>query len=52
MKEALKGNITDEIKSVAETEGIDVRKIIKGLADGRIVIPKNINGKSRPVGIG
>jgi phosphomethylpyrimidine synthase len=52
MKEALKGNITDEIKSVAETEGIDVHKIIKGLANGRIVIPKNINGKSRPVGIG
>ena len=52
MKEALRGNITDEIKSVAETEGIDVHKIIKGLANGRIVIPKNINGKSRPVGIG
>lgn len=52
MKEALKGNITDEIKSVAETEGIDVQNIIKGLASGRIVIPKNINGKSRPVGIG
>ena len=52
MKEALKGNITDEIKSVAETEGIDVHKIVKGLANGRIVIPKNINGKSKPVGIG
>ena len=52
MKEALKGNITDEIKSVAETEGIDVQNIIKGLASGRIVIPKNINGKSIPVGIG
>ena len=52
MKEALKGNITDEIKSVAEIEAIDVQKIIKGLSSGRIVIPKNINGKSRPVGIG
>jgi phosphomethylpyrimidine synthase len=52
MKEALKGNITDEIKSVAEIEGIDVQKIIKGLANGRIVIPKNINGNSRPLGIG
>ena len=47
-----KRQITDEIKSVAETEGIDVHKILKGLADGRIVIPKNIEGKSKPVGIG
>jgi phosphomethylpyrimidine synthase len=52
MKEAQKGNITNEIKSVSETEGIDVHKIMKGLADGRIVIPKNINGKSKPLGIG
>ena len=52
MQEARKGNITDEIKSVAETEGIEVHKILKGLADGHIVIPKNIDGKSKPVGIG
>ena len=52
MKEAQKGNITDEIKSVSETEGIDVHKIMKGLANGRIVIPKNINGKSKPLGVG
>jgi phosphomethylpyrimidine synthase len=52
MKEAQKGNITNEIKSVSETEGIDVHKIMKGLANGRIVIPKNINGKSKPLGIG
>ncbi len=52
MKEAQKGNITNEIKSVSETEGIDVHKIMKGLANGRIVIPKNINGKSKPLGVG
>ncbi len=42
MQEARKGNITDEIKSVAETEGKDVNKILRGLANGHIVIPKNI----------
>ena len=52
MQEALMGNITDEIRSVSETEGIDVHKILRGLASGRIVIPKNIEGRSKPVGIG
>lgn len=52
MQEALKGNITDEIKKVAEIEGLDTNKIINGLAEGRIVIPCNVEGKSRPVGIG
>ena len=52
MQEARKGIITDEIKSVAEMEGIDVHKILNGLSNGRIVIPKNIEGKSKPVGIG
>ena len=52
VQEARKGIITDEIKSVAEMEGIDVHKILNGLANGRIVIPKNIEGKSKPVGIG
>ena len=52
MQEARKGKITDEIKLVAETEGLDVNKIIRGLAEGRIIIPKNIEGKSMAVGIG
>ena len=52
MQEALMGNITDEIRSVSETEGLDVHKILRGLASGRIVIPKNIEGRSKPVGIG
>ena len=52
MQEALMGNITDEIRSVSETEGLDVHKILRGLASGRIVIPKNIEGRSKSVGIG
>jgi len=52
MQEARKGRITDEMKAVAENEGISVQQIIKGLANGRIVIPKNVNGRSRPMGVG
>jgi phosphomethylpyrimidine synthase len=52
LQEARKGIITDEIKSVAEMECVGVHKIVKGLANGHIVIPKNIESKSRPVGIG
>lgn len=52
MQEALKGNITDEMKIVAEDEALNVHKIVKGLAAGHIVIPSNIKGKSNPVGIG
>ena len=52
MQDAQKGNITDEIKLIAETEGVDVHKIVKNLANGRIVILKNIEGKSRPLGVG
>lgn len=52
MQQALKGQITDEMKKVAEMEDIDIHKLVRGLAEGRIIIPKNIEGKSRAVGIG
>ena len=52
MQDALRGNITDEMKLVAETEGIDVQRIIRGISEGRIIIPKNVNGNTVPVGIG
>jgi phosphomethylpyrimidine synthase len=52
MQQAIKGQITDEMKKVAEMEDIDIHKLVRGLADGRIIIPKNIEGKSRAVGIG
>ena len=51
MQDALRGNITAEMKLVAETEGVDVQKIVRGISEGRIIIPKNVRGKSKPVGI-
>lgn len=49
---ARKGQITREMEIVAEEENIDVQKLIKRVAKGYITIPKNINGKSVPKGIG
>jgi phosphomethylpyrimidine synthase len=52
MQDALRGNITPEMKLVAESEGIDVQKIVCGLSDGRIIIPKNVEGKTKAIAIG
>ena len=49
---ARKGQITHEMEIVAKEENIDVQKLIKRVAKGYITIPKNINGKSVPKGIG
>ncbi|MDL2270264.1 phosphomethylpyrimidine synthase [Methanobrevibacter sp. OttesenSCG-928-I08] len=50
--EAIKGNITEEMKIVAKDENISVDKIRSRIAEGKIVIPKNINRNTKPVGIG
>ena len=52
MSEALKGNVTPEMELVAKYEGVNVNKIIRGLSKGTIVIPKNINRKTKVYGIG
>jgi phosphomethylpyrimidine synthase len=52
MTEALKGNITPEMEAVAKYEEIDVNKILRGVANGTIVIPKNVNRDTDVRGIG
>ena len=52
MKEAKKGNITDEAKIVAKDESISINKLIGLIAEGKVVIPKNVNRKTKPCGIG
>ena len=52
MTEAKKGNITPEMKAVAEAERMEVEKILKGVANGTIVIPKNIGRDTEACGIG
>src|SRR3989304_4853043 len=49
---AKQGIITDEMRIVAEDEGIDPEFVREGVARGHIVIPKNIHHHFRPRGIG
>jgi len=52
LESARKGQITGEMETVAKEENIDVQKLIRRLSKGYITIPKNINGRSVPKGIG
>jgi len=52
LEQAKKGQITDEIKYVSEIEGIELTKLLRRVANGQIIIPKNFNSDSVPLGIG
>ena len=53
MEKAGKGIITSEMKRVAEREGVDVALVVRGLSEGIIVIPRNVNHNTLdPMGIG
>ena len=52
MEMAYAGVMTKEIKSVAAKEGVSADAVRAILAQGLLVIPKNINSKSEPIGIG
>ena len=53
MEAAKKGIVTEQMKVVAEKENMQVEKLIKLIAEGKVVIPANINHKSiSPEGIG
>ena len=46
--EAQKGNITPEMEAVAHDENINVNKLAKLIADGRVVIPKTSTAIQKP----
>jgi len=52
VESAVKGIITDEMKAVAQSEGLRPEYIMEMIALGKVVIPNNINRKARLVGIG
>jgi len=53
MDAAKKGIITDEMRIVAEKEGVHVEKLRELVASGKVVIPANKNHKKlEPQGIG
>lgn len=49
---AKKGLITDEFKETAQLEGVTPEYVAKGIAEGTIVIARNINHSIRPLAIG
>jgi len=49
---AKKGVITDEVKQVALIEGIEPEQLSRDVAEGLIVITRNINHDIKPLGIG
>ncbi|MDD5473747.1 MAG: phosphomethylpyrimidine synthase ThiC [Candidatus Methanoperedens sp.] len=52
MEMAHAGIVAKEMKSVAAKEGVNADAIKKLVSQGLLVIPKNINSKSKPLGIG
>lgn len=54
MLECRSGSIPDEVIVIAKTEDLDLSKLVRRVAEGRIVIPRNSRrlGKVRTVGIG
>jgi len=51
--EAQKGVVTEEMKRVAEEEGVSPERLRENIVSGRVVIPANQNHRGvRPVGIG
>ena len=52
MKIARDGKVTKEMESIAKKEQLDVEFIRKGIAKGRIVVPKSNRRDTEPIGIG
>ncbi len=52
LERAKNGEITDEIRIVAEEEGLEVEELRNLIAGGKVVIPRNVNHSFRPRGIG
>lgn len=53
MEAARKGIITEQIRKVAQKEGMDENKLLQLVAEGRVAIPSNKNHKSlEPQGVG
>ncbi|MBN1236457.1 MAG: phosphomethylpyrimidine synthase ThiC [Methanotrichaceae archaeon] len=52
LDDACAGRLTDEMKIVAEAEGKTPEFILRGIAAGRIVIPRSPYRYTKPVGIG
>lgn len=51
MKEVKKDNITKKVEIVAKNENISLEKLLKLIADEKVVIPKNVRRYAKFCGI-
>jgi len=51
LDDARRGRVP-EVETVAGEEGVDPEKLRRAMAEGRVVIPRNVAGRARPLGIG
>jgi phosphomethylpyrimidine synthase len=52
LEKAKRGEITEEIRTVASNEGIDAETVRRRVASGKIIIPANKHRRSKTIGIG
>lgn len=52
IEDAEKGKTPPEVEIVARKEGVDPEKLLRLLARGRVVIPRNARRKIEPIGVG
>ena len=52
IEEAREGRVTDEVKLIAEREGVDVNKLIRRIATGRVIIIRSIKELDKVAGVG
>ena len=49
---AKRRKITEEVKKIASDEGLTPEYVMRGVAQGRIVVTKNLRREITPLGIG
>jgi phosphomethylpyrimidine synthase len=52
IEEAREGRVTDEVKLIARREGVDVNKLIRRIATGRVIITRSIKEPDKVAGVG
>jgi len=52
IEEAREGRVTDEVKLIVRREGVDVNKLIRKIATGRVIIIRSIKEPDKVAGVG
>jgi|GEM_PF-2152650 len=52
IEETREGRVTDEVKLIVRREGVDVNKLIRRIATGRVIIIRSIKEPDKVAGVG